>query len=324
MGVSGSGLDCAKVSPEIYDTDGNVVSEVVDYKLTDTSSAIYKVRNVSGQDWNRNMEIKLVHDASYVIVNEGQNKYTVSLGNYADIYYTEHVPDNNTIKVLTENINNGEYTFELLTDYSGTVLATCKAVVTDSMAILRFTNEDGSDFVFDTTKYGYYVRVYYNGSSYTTKYVENINYGSSSSSSNSYNMNIDYYSLYYINNGTAFDTGYNLDKRAFEEGAVLTAQILDGEKNVVSDIAVSYSEIENNAGDKVWNVRTSFENLNLENDTRYYLALYNGKEALGAASLAVLDPEKPYWTSIGTSFAGNMSTMTLAVRGYYPENIDTA
>jgi len=324
IGVSGSNLDFSEIAPAVYDVDGTLVSEVVNYKLTGSTNAIYKVKNISGQEWTRSMEIKLAHDAEYVIANEGENTYKVSLSSYPEIYYVEHNADNDTVKVFVDNFENGEYKVELRTDYSGTVLATSTIIIQDGKGTAAFLNEDGSFYKFDTSRSNYYIRVYSTEDNYSSQSFNNINYASVSSSGNSYYKNINYYSWSYINDGSLFYTSFYLDKSAFDKDAVLSAQLLDEEGNKAADVAVSYEAKTINDGDEVWEVRFSYEKLNIKSDVNYALALSNGEQDLGTGHIAFLDPAKPYWSSFSVSeYAGDMSSVTLYARGYYPENVDT-
>jgi len=329
ISVNGYNMDWDKMYPVVYNGDGSAITKVIEYKITSTSNAVYKLQKIVEDEWSRSMMIKMQNNSSSTLINQEKVSTSLSLHSDPNAYYIEHIPDNDTVRVMTENIPEGqEIIWELRQSYYGDTVAACTAGVHNDMVILEFKNSDGTFYEFDTEQSSYYL--------YAVITKGTINY---TISSNFTNYNYEYqhndatytninYSRYFINSGQIFTSTFTLEDEIIPDQAVLKAYIKDADGNIIIDNAELTPEkitISGNTKTRPgWSLTVSFPEAQFTNDTIYYLEITVNESSLGQATVYVLDSTKQYISySGGSSLQEASQILRIWTYGYF-HDLDTS
>jgi len=327
--IGGLNMDWTKLWPEVRDTMGNTMSQVVEYKQTGSGYAVYKLKRISGDSWQDDWKVVFAHIADYIVLNADEKATNMNVSYSPDIYYIEHMADSDKVLIVCENMEDGvpyQWTIENYNDSTKTVLGTCTAALENGMAELEFKNADGSKFRFDTSKTisNYRVRCITSGAE-VSEYFYNRRYGLDDYIASSYDEIVDSVTPH-INDGRSFSETKKLNYEVLTEDMELTATLYDEYGGFVTDKGVVTKAViyEKFAGVtlKYWLLNISFDGIGWEDGEYYTYEITSGEKSFGDSDIRMLDPEEAYYAIEGETYEAETGKLVVHPTGYFPATMD--
>lgn len=312
VSVSGTNLDWKKLSVELYDGTDKI-AESRDYKITSTNYAIFRTVKASETEWPRQMTAKVFYDGKQIDIVNNDNSlwFNTSTG----IYYAEYNIANKTVSVYGRNVEEGKTYTAQLSYYGQKVYGQCDFSFTNGEAEIEFFTEDGEKYEMDSSISQYYIGLKDSGTVSLTNpmYKSTYNY--------TYPSTVDGYRMAYVNDGSVLNGGASLNASALTEDSIVTAELMDADKNSLAETGVSTKKYQNDNGDAYWYLGYAFTDVTLANDTLYYVKVKADGKDMGSITISVLDPVKMYYSSSNIGFVVNNTEMTLTMNGFWKDNL---
>ena len=224
---------------------------------------------------------------------------------------------NKTVSVYGRNVEDGKtYTAQLFTYGSQgkkDIWGQCEFSFTDGQAEIEFFTADGEKYILNpTNNTSYYIALNNSGSVLVAKptyvYI--------------YPETVDNQRVSYVNDGRLFSAGASLNASVLtDDSVVVTAELVDGNGTSLAETAVSIRKYQSDSFGVYWYLAYAFADVELANDSTYYVKIKSEDKDLGTMKVYVLDPAKIYYTYSSVNYVADSSEMVLGMNGYWNDTM---
>lgn len=316
VSVSGINVDWKKLSIELYDGNDKI-SKSSEYKIISNQDAVYRTVKTSDADWPRQMSAKVFYDGKQIELDSSNS----SLWSDTSIclYYAEYNMANKTVSVYGRNVEDGKiYTARLWANGNSgasNICGQCEFSFTDGQAEIEFFTDDGEKYIFDPSISEYGIGFNDNASTYLTNPTYTYTY------TYTYPETVDNQRRSYVNDGSLFNTGVSLNASVLTDDSVVTAELVDGSGTSLAETAVSIRKYQSDSNGAYWYLAYAFADVELANDSTYYVKVRSEDKDLGTMKVYVLDPAKIYYTYSSVNYVADSSEMVLGMNGYWNDTM---